>query len=235
MKLALIGYGKMGQLIATQALAAGHEVGLTLNSTNVPAAIDELASLITGHDVAIDFSVGDSVLSHVEACARAGVPLVEGTTGWNTQLNEARRLIGEHDAALVFGANFSIGVNVYYRLVEKAAALFQPFEDYDVFIEEAHHARKKDAPSGTALRIKEIVNRFKQRDISIASTRAGFIPGTHTAGFDSAADQITLTHTARNRDGFATGALTAARWIVGQKGVYEFSEVVDEMLKTPVR
>lgn len=235
MKVALIGYGKMGQLIAAQARAAGHDIGLTLNSGNTPPVIEDLSSLIAGHDAAIDFSVGDSVLSHVEACARAGVPLVEGTTGWNTHLDEAKRIIREHDAALVFGANFSIGVNIHYRLVEKAAALFQAFKEYDVFIEEAHHARKKDAPSGTALRIKEIVNRFTERDVSIASTRAGHIPGTHTVGFDSAADQITLTHTARNRDGFAAGALTAARWIVGRKGVYEFSEVVDEMLKTPVR
>lgn len=230
MKLALIGYGTMGQLVEKQARQAGAEIGLTLTSRNSSRNTEELAGLLSGHDVAVDFSIGDSVLVHVEACARAGVPLVEGTTGWNENEAEARRLVQEHHGALVFGANFSIGVNLFYRIVSHAAALFQPLDDYAQFIEEAHHARKRDAPSGTALRIKELLDQSSKRDISIASTRAGHIPGTHRVGFDSAADQITLIHTARNREGFASGALAAARWVIGRKGVFEFSEVIDEIV-----
>ncbi len=230
MKLALIGYGTMGQLVEKQARQARAEIGLSLTSRNSSRNTEELAALLSGHDVAVDFSVGDSVLVHIEACARAGVPLVEGTTGWNEHEAEARRLVQEHDGALVFGANFSIGVNLFYRIVSHAASLFQPLDDYEPFIEEAHHARKRDAPSGTALRIKELLDRSSKRDISIASTRAGHIPGTHRVGFDSAADQITLIHTARNREGFASGALAAARWVIGRKGVYEFSEVIDEIV-----
>lgn len=230
MKLALIGYGTMGQLVEKQARQTGVDIGVTLTSRNGSRNTEELAGLLTGHDVAVDFSVGDSVLMHIEACARAGVPLVEGTTGWNQHGAEARRLVQEHDGALVFGANFSIGVNLFYRIVSHAAELFQPLDDYGPFIEEAHHLRKRDAPSGTALKIKELLVQSIKRDISIASTRAGHIPGTHRVGFDSAADQITLIHTARNREGFASGALAAARWIIGRRGVFEFSEVIDEIV-----
>ena len=161
----------------------------------------------------------------------AGVPLVQGTTGWKDYEDDARRLVAEHDGAMVFGANFSIGVNVFYRIVEQAARLFAGLEQYQAFIEEQHHARKLDAPSGTALKLKSVMAEYIKTPIPVASTRAGYIPGTHRVGFDSAADQVTLTHMARSREGFAAGALLAARWIIGRKGVYEFSEVIDEMMK----
>jgi 4-hydroxy-tetrahydrodipicolinate reductase len=146
--------------------------------------------------------------------------------------NEAavRRLVDDHHGALVYGANFSIGVNVFYRIASHAAKLMAELDQYEAFIEEEHHSRKRDAPSGTALKLREAMREFINVDIPIASTRAGHIPGTHSIGFDSAADQIRLTHTARSREGFAAGALLAARWIAGRKGVYEFSEVIDEML-----
>jgi 4-hydroxy-tetrahydrodipicolinate reductase len=139
-------------------------------------------------------------------------------------------IVTEHDGALVYGANFSIGVHVFYRIVANAAKLFAGLDQYEVFIEEQHHSRKRDAPSGTALKLKSMLAEAIKGEISVASTRAGHIPGTHRVGFDSAADQIMLTHIARSREGFAAGALLAARWIVGRKGVFEFSDVIDEIL-----
>ena len=153
--------------------------------------------------------------------SRAGVPLVEGATGWQDKEAEARRLVKAHDGALVFGANFSIGVNVFYRMVDHAATLMARLNQYEAFIQEEHHSRKRDAPSGTALKLRDRMARSIKGEIPIASTRAGHIPGTHRVGFDSAADQILLTHTARSREGFAAGALLAARWIVGRKGIYD--------------
>jgi 4-hydroxy-tetrahydrodipicolinate reductase len=231
-KLALIGHGAMGQLVESLARAAGDEIATTVTSRAASLDADELATSLRGHDAAIDFSVGSAVLGNVEACARAGVPLVEGTTGWKDQDADVRRIVAEHNAALVFGANFSIGVNVFYRVVDHAASLMTGLDQYQAFIEEEHHSRKRDAPSGTALKLKDLMAKYSQTEIPIASMRAGHIPGTHRVGFDSAADQIMLTHMARSREGFAAGALLAARWIVGRQGVFEFSEVIDEILKS---
>ena len=230
MKLALIGYGAMGRLVETQAQAAGDQVGMKLTSNEAEQDVDELAAMLRRHDVAIDFSVGPAVLRNVEACALAGVPLVEGTTGWKDQESRAKEIVTEHDGALVYGANFSIGVNLFYRIVADAAKLFAGLDQYEAFIEEQHHSRKRDAPSGTALKLKSLLAEAIKGEISVASTRAGHIPGTHRVGFDSAADEIVLTHMARSREGFAAGALLAARWIVGRKGVFEFSEVIDQIL-----
>ena len=160
----------------------------------------------------------------------AGVPLVEGTTGWKINRNELERSIDESNGAIIYGANFSVGAQLFYRVAASAAELFQNLESYDAFIEEAHHKRKRDAPSGTALQLGEIVAEHLGREVPISSTRAGHIPGTHRVGFDSSADQITLEHVARSREGFAAGALMAGKWIVGRKGVYEFSEVFDEII-----
>ncbi|HEY8184692.1 MAG TPA: 4-hydroxy-tetrahydrodipicolinate reductase [Pyrinomonadaceae bacterium] len=231
MKLALIGHGAMGHLVENLARAAGDDIGTTLTSKDSSRSSNEMAALLRGHEVAIDFSVGPAVITHVEASMRGGVPLVEGTTGWKDQESEARRIVEEHGGAMVFGANFSIGVNVFYRIVEQAAKLFAGLDQYEVFIEEQHHSRKRDAPSGTALKLKSLMAEHSGAAISMASTRAGHIPGTHRVGFDSAADQIMLTHLARSREGFAAGALLAARWIIGRKGVYEFSEVVNEVIR----
>ena len=230
MRLALIGKGAMGRLVQARAADEGHEVALVLDSRAAVRGPAELIEQLRGHDAAIDFSVGGAVLRNAEACARAGVPLVEGTTGWNDDLERVRRVMEEHGGALVYGANFSVGVNLFYRIAARAAELFAAVEGYDPFIEEAHHSRKRDAPSGTALRLRDLVAARAGRDFPVVSTRAGHIPGTHRVGFDAAEDQVTLTHTARSREGFAAGALLAARWIQGRRGVYEFSEVIDEIL-----
>jgi 4-hydroxy-tetrahydrodipicolinate reductase len=230
MKLALIGRGAMGQLVERLAREGGHEVATVLGSRESELKAEELAEILGGHDAAVDFTVAEAVPRHAEACALARVPLVEGTTGWHAQLEDVRRHIEQARGALIYGANFSVGVNLFYRVVARAAALFRGF-DYAAFVEEAHHSRKRDAPSGTAIRLRDILAEAYGAEIPVASTRAGHIPGTHRVGFDSAADTVMLTHTARSREGFASGALVAARWIQGKTGVYEFSETLEEMLK----
>lgn len=229
MKLVLFGGGAMGRLIRSRAKDDGDEVSLVLTSRDATRSTDELAQMLRGHDAAIDFSVADAVIANVSACALAGVPLVEGTTGWNKHETSVRQIVEEHGGALIYGANFSVGVNLFYEIVARAAELFRGLTDYASFIEEAHHSRKRDAPSGTALRLRDLMASVGH-DPQISSTRAGHIPGTHRVGFDSVADQITLTHTARSREGFAAGALLAARWIQGRRGTYEFSTVVSEIL-----
>ncbi len=230
MKLALIGHGAMGRLVEARAREEGHDVATVTGSRESALRAEELAEILAGHDAAIDFTVAEAVLRHAEACALAGVPLVEGTTGWHAQAEDVRRTIERANGALIYGANFSVGVNLFYRVVARAAELFRGF-DYAPFVEEAHHSRKRDAPSGTALRLRDVLAEAYDTDIPIASTRAGHIPGTHRVGFDSSADEIMLTHTARSREGFAAGALVAARWIQGRQGVYEFSETLDEIIK----
>ena len=232
MRLALLGHGAMGRLVEARAREEGHEVGLVVTSREAARGAEELAELLRGHDAAVDFSTARAVRRNAEACARAAVPLVEGTTGWHEHAEEVRGAVTSRGGALVYGANFSVGVAIFYRLVERAAELFAAAEGYEPFVEEAHHSRKRDAPSGTALKLAELLAaRLTAAKISVASTRAGHIPGTHRVGFDSAADQLTLTHAARTREGFASGALLAARWIQGRNGVFEFSEVMDEILK----
>lgn len=232
MKLALIGNGAMGQMVTAEAHKRGDEIGAIITSSDKDLSIDQLAEKLAGHDAAIEFSTGAVVLKNVEACVRARVPLVEGTTGWKEDEATARNIVAEHNGALIFGANFSIGVNLFYRLTEHAAKLFAAVEGYDPFIEEAHHKRKKDAPSGTGIKLRDIMSQHLPGNIiPTSSTRAGYIPGTHRVGFDSEPDQVLLTHTARSRQGFASGALVAAHWIVGRTGTFEFSELIDEILK----
>ena len=230
MKLALIGNGAMGQMVAAEARKRGDEIGVVISSSDKDLVVDQVADQLRGHDAAIDFTVADAVIKNVEACVRAGVPLVEGTTGWKSDESRVKEIVAEHNGALVYGANFSIGVNLFYRLAEHAAKLFAAVEGYDPFIEEAHHKRKKDAPSGTAIKLRDIMSQHLPGDIPTSSTRAGYIPGTHRIGFDSEPDQIVLTHTARSRQGFASGALVAAHWIAGRTGTFEFAEVIDEIL-----
>ena len=232
MKIALIGYGAMGRLVASEAKKAGDEIGTIIRSVDGYGEMDPypLAERIRDHDVAIDFSVGEVVPRNIAACLLAAVPVVEGTTGWKTYQDDVTGGVKEQGGALVYGANFSIGVNVFYRIVKNAATLFSRIEGYAPFIEESHHSRKRDAPSGTALRLRDLMSEELKVEIPTSSTRAGYIPGTHRVGFDSEADQITLTHTARSRQGFAAGALLAAHWIIGRTGVYEFGEVIDLIL-----
>ena len=229
-KLALVGYGRMGRLVEELAPAHGFEVALRLDEFNNQAAAGITRENFDGVDVAIDFSIPDAVADNAVRIAGLGVPLAIGTTGWLDQLDRVRAVVERHGAALVYGANFSIGVNAFYRVVGAAARAFAAQGDYDAFLYEAHHKYKKDAPSGTALRLLDVVQEAGYaRSVDVATQRSGQFPGIHEIGFDSAADTIRVSHTARNREGFASGSLKAARWIMGQRGIYEFSQVWDRL------
>ncbi len=232
MQIALIGYGAMGRLVGDLAVARGHEISLKLDLAEADLSVNELGCHLRCCRVAIDFSVAEAVPQHAQACMGAQVPLVVGTTGWLSEIEGVRRLVEGCDGALIYGANFSVGVQIFYRLAARAAELFRNVEAYDPFIEEAHHKRKRDAPSGTALQLEKIAAQGLGREVPVSSTRAGYIPGTHRLGFDSQADQIRITHEARSREGFAAGALMAAEWIVGRTGFYEFSEVFDQIIQS---
>ncbi len=221
MELLLLGYGKMNRLVADLAAERGHRVAGTVDAGDMfPAGWS--AGL-----VAIDFSVSAAVLEHAQRCAAAGIPLVIGTTGWLDQLERVRALADQSGAGVVYGPNFSVGVQAFYRIVAAAAAALPA--SYEAFVWEAHHRQKLDAPSGTALHLTQLLRRGGHDPGAIASSRAGAIPGTHTVAFDAAEDTITLTHTARSRRGFAAGALLAAQWILGRRGLHEFGEVMDSL------
>jgi 4-hydroxy-tetrahydrodipicolinate reductase len=217
--LAIVGYGKMGRLIDQLA----PDYGFT-----VTARVDvDRNELLRGVDVAVEFSVPGSVVANVAKVAALGIPIVVGTTGWLEHLEEVKAIIGNTDSALVWSPNFSVGVNVFARLVTEAARLFQNEKEYGAWAWEIHHGTKKDAPSGTLLKLVEQMRAAGfDRAIDASSNRAGAHPGTHEIGFDSSADTVTLRHTARSREGFARGALKAAQWIIGRKGCYEFSDVL---------
>ena len=224
--LAIVGYGKMGKLIEQLAPEYGFQVALKLDEFNNADGAGLIARNFAGIDVAIEFSIPAAVPGNVEGIAALGVPLVVGTTGWLEHIDRVKRAIEVHDTGLVWSPNFSIGVNVFFRLVAEAARLLAAEPGYGAWAWEIHHAAKKDAPSGTLLKlVEEMKKAGYARPIDVGSNRAGSIPGTHEIGFDSGADTITLRHTARSREGFARGALKAADWIVGRKGFYEFSEI----------
>ena len=219
-KLAIVGYGKMGRMIEALAPEYGFSVHVRIDMN------DDIRAAL-GADVAIEFSTPEAAIANVEKLAAIGVPVVLGTTGWLAEMDRVRALIDASGTGLVWSPNFSIGVNVFSRLVKEAAKLLADEPQYGAWAWEIHHITKKDAPSGTLIKL---VNEMKSagygRPIDTGSNRAGAHPGTHEVGFDSAADTITLRHAARSREGFARGALKAAQWIVGKKGVFEFSEVL---------
>lgn len=230
MNIALIGYGQMGKLIGQLAGTRGHSVRVIVNESHADLPAEQLAETLRAAEVAIDFTAADAVKRNVEACMLAETPIVVGTTGWNDQRQEIEKLVTDANGAMVYGANFSIGVNLFFRIAEYAAELLARFPEYEAFIEEQHHSRKKDAPSGTALKLKDLVKDHVSIG-EIAATRAGNIPGTHRLGFDGPTDRILLEHAARNREGFALGAIMAAEWIENRKGFYEFSAVLQEQLR----
>ena len=220
MKLAIIGYGKMEKLIEQLA----PDYGCTIHARiDIGGDFQQAA----GADVAVDFTMPGAVADNVETLAAMRIPIVIGTTGWLDQMDRVRAAIERHGTALVWSPNFSIGVNVFSRLVKEAAALLANEPQYGAWAWEIHHHTKKDAPSGTMLKLVEDMKAAGyQRTIDVSSNRAGAHPGTHEIGFDSAADTITLRHAARSREGFGRGSLKAAQWIVGKKGVFEFSDIV---------
>jgi 4-hydroxy-tetrahydrodipicolinate reductase len=219
-KLAIVGYGKMGRMIESLAPEYGFSVQARID-------VNDDMSAAQGADVAIEFSTPEAAVANVEKLAALRVQVVVGTTGWLNDMDRVRGTVEAHGTGLVWSPNFSIGVNVFSRLVKDAAKLLADEPQYGAWAWEVHHSTKKDAPSGTLIKL---VNDMKSagyaRAIDVGSNRAGAHPGTHEIGFDSAADTITLRHSARSREGFARGALKAAQWVQGKKGVFEFGDVL---------
>lgn len=234
MKIALVGYGKMGRVVEEQATKARIEICERFRRDHPLRDDDVTREALQDVDALVDFSAPEAVPTTVRAAAALGKPLVVGTTGWGEHLDAIRTEVARSGLGVVRAANFSLGVNVFYRLAEQAAQLLARLEDYDPFITDWHHRFKKDAPSGTALEIRRrMATAYGEREISITSQRAGYVPSVHTVGFDSPADTIRLEHQARNRIGFADGALLAARWLPGRKGFFDFQEVLDDLLARP--
>ena len=225
--LAIVGYGKMGRLIEQLAAEYGFAVSLKLDEFNNAQGDGVTAENFRGVDVAVDFSIPSAVRGNAEAIAALGVNLVIGTTGWLEHADAVKQTVGRHGIGLVWSPNYSVGVNAFFRLVQEAARLLAAQPEYGAWAWEIHHSTKKDAPSGTLLKLVQDMKKAGYgRPIDVGSNRAGTVPGTHEIGFVSSADTITLRHTARSREGFARGALQAARWVVGKKGFYEFGEIV---------
>ncbi|MBV9763007.1 MAG: hypothetical protein JO340_20770 [Acidobacteriaceae bacterium] len=226
-QLAIIGRGKMGRLVEQLAPQHGFQVALLLSARDNADGSSITERNFAGIDVAIEFTTPEAAPRNLKQLARARVPAVTGTTGWLGSLPEVTQAVSETGSGLVWSPNFSVGVAVFRRLTGLAAELLRNADQYGAWAWEIHHDSKKDAPSGTLLRlVQDMKERGYSRQIDIASNRAGRHPGTHEIGFDSATDTITLRHVARNREGFAHGALQAARWIQGRSGVHTFEEVL---------
>lgn len=227
MRLAIVGYGKMGRMIERLAAERGHEIALKLDEFNNSRFEGVTESNFRGVDVAIDFSIPAAAVRNIELIAALGVNLVVGTTGWLEQIEHVREVVAKAGIGLVWSPNYSIGVNAFFRIVSEAAKLLSNAPEYEAWAWEIHHSAKKDAPSGTLLKlVGEIRKAGYERPVDVGSNRAGTIAGTHEIGFDSVADTITLRHTAKSREGFAMGAVKAAEWIAGRKGFHEFGSIV---------
>jgi 4-hydroxy-tetrahydrodipicolinate reductase len=231
MKIALLGYGKMGKEIEKIALQRGHEIVLKKSSASSFKGL-ELA------DVAIDFSVPTSAVTNISACLNSGVPIVSGTTGWLENYNQMTALCQEKQGAFIYGSNFSLGVNIFFELNEYLAKIMAKFNQYQVAMEEIHHTQKLDAPSGTAISLANgIINASDYKDwtlenpksdeILIDAKRIENVPGTHSVFYNSEVDLIEIKHLAHNRTGFALGAVLAAEWIVDKKGVFTMKDVLN--------
>lgn len=247
MKIAITGYGKMGQITEQLAASQGIEVVSTIDPVVKSAKFKELnEKALAGAEVVIDFTVPDIVLPNIEKYVKYGKNAVIGTTGWYEHLEEVKKKVEKSGIGLVWSGNFSIGVNIFFRIIGHSAALIDKFPLYDIMGYEIHHKRKKDSPSGTmdmigSILLENIKNKKKiitekldrkisEEEIHLASVRGGSVPGTHVVAFDSDVDTIELKHTARSREGLAVGALKAARWIKGKKGFYGIDDMMNEII-----
>ena len=236
MKIALIGYGKMGKEIEQIALSRGHEVVLKISVDNLD---DFTKENLKQADVAIEFTAPDAALQNMYICFEAGVPVVVGTTGWNKFLDEVKNKCYQHNAALLYASNFSVGVNLFFALNKRLAELMAPYNQYEVIMEEIHHTHKLDAPSGTAITLANDIlsahptkkqwslEKSDSENLFINVKRIDPVPGTHSIKYSSEIDDIEIIHTAHNRKGFATGAVIAAEWLVGKKGVFTMNDVLN--------
>jgi 4-hydroxy-tetrahydrodipicolinate reductase len=244
MRIALIGYGKMGKEVEQRATERGWSVTLRLTSKSSPLSEENVA----GTDVGIHFAHPASVLGSVATWTKFRKPMVIGTTGWMNGLDEVRQMVEKAGTGMIYGANFSPGIHIFAHLVNQAAILADRFPEYDVALREIHHAQKSDSPSGTALMLGNILlerirrkseiltgppsGRIAPHQVQVSSQRLGSVVGTHTLTFDSLSDSLELTHTAKNRTGFALGALMAAEWIKTRTGVYSVEDMIANLLDT---
>ena len=231
MKIALLGYGRMGKEIEKIALSRGHEIVIRKDEDD---KID-----INIADVAIDFSVPSSAFNNITNCINNNVPVISGTTGWLEKYDEAVALCKEKNSAFIYASNYSLGVNIFFELNKQLAKMMNTLEDYNISMEEIHHTKKLDAPSGTAITLAEgiienssksnweLESKTSEENIPIVAKRIPEVPGTHTVWYDSEVDSIEIKHTAHSRKGFALGAVVAAEWIVGKKGVFTMKDVLN--------
>lgn len=237
MKIALLGYGKMGKEIEDIALERKHTVDLIIDANNM---VDLTAENLKRVDVAIEFSTPASALKNIYKCFEANVPVVVGTTGWLDKIEEVKKICKEKNQTLFHTSNFSVGVNIFFKLNEYLAKIMNHFPEYNVAIEETHHVHKLDAPSGTAISLanqviqnmpvkKKWVNDYteKPEELQIVSARLEEVPGTHVVSYGSAVDKIEIIHTAHSRRGFAKGSVIAAEWVVGKKGIFGMEDMLN--------
>jgi 4-hydroxy-tetrahydrodipicolinate reductase len=231
MKIALLGYGKMGKVIERIALERGHEIVLRKSSASSFDGLDNA-------DVAIDFSVPSSAVTNISECLNNGIPVISGTTGWLEDYNKMVALCEERNGAFIYGSNFSLGVNLFFELNNYLAKMMSKFNQYKVTMEEIHHTQKLDAPSGTAISLAKGViensnysnwtlDNPNENEIQIDAKRIENVPGTHSIFYTSEVDTIEIKHTAHNRDGFALGSVIAAEWLVGKQGVFSMKDVLE--------
>ena len=226
MKLLVLGQGKTGALVTEVARERGHHVRSLAGKEN-PDGRGLSLELLKQVDVAVDFTTPYAVIPNIIRCVEGGVPVVVGTTGWYQHLNKVRELVKERKGALLFGSNFSVGMNFFFKAIQAIAPVLK--HEYRGNIVERHHAHKKDKPSGTAVTLQKILEAGSGQKVEIASVREGEIVGMHLVMLDSADDTILLTHDAKSRLGFASGAVRAAEWIKGKTGLFEFQEIVEQL------
>jgi 4-hydroxy-tetrahydrodipicolinate reductase len=219
--IAIIGHGKMGRAIAEVAKDSGIPIAAIIDE-GTPITRESLA----GAAVAIEFTEPSAAIANIKACVQAGCPVVVGTTGWYDQLESLSTFVTSSGGTMLWAANFSLGVNIFAELLRYAGELFSRVPNFDAHLVESHHTAKKDAPSGTAIVLEKAVSSTLGRSVPITSIRVGSVPGTHELIFDAKYDQITLTHTARDRRVFAEGAVAAARWLIGRKGVFTIADML---------
>ncbi len=235
MKIALLGYGKMGQVIEKIALQRGHEIVLR-------KSIEDSFDRLKNADVAIDFSAPDAAVENISTALKLGIPVISGTTGWLNEYENMVQLCKEKNTAFISSSNFSLGVNIFFELNEYLAKIMSKFDAYKVGIEEIHHTQKLDSPSGTAISLANgiiknsscenwTLENTMSNDIVIDAKRIENVPGTHTVSYNSDVDLIEIKHLAHNREGFALGAVIAAEWILGKKGVFTMKDVLELNLK----
>jgi 4-hydroxy-tetrahydrodipicolinate reductase len=224
-RLAIVGMGKMGRAIADLAPSHGFEVAARLDHAEMQSGLTK--DMLGGADVAVEFTVPDAAPANVRALIAAGCPVVVGTTGWYADLDDVQRDVNRSNGALLAATNFSLGVNIFEQVLARAAQLFAAAPGFDAHMIETHHSAKKDAPSGTALTLAKAAAAAGGREIPITSVRVGSVPGIHEVIFDAQFEQVRLQHVARDRRVFADGALVAAAWLIGRRGVFTMKDVLD--------